>query len=447
MDVPLEVLDQAVSAAHNAVEQAREERHKEGAAPADMRNPLEHERLVSRRDTWRALIAKPNDPIAAALADWVYALTLERVLFPDAARIAAAWHAPSIELLEPAPEKLSPFALRLRFLAERDSKRAKLWAAALAQGVQCISDAEHLAAERRAEAIRLLGADRPHAIELPCDPPEAVKVLAEALLARTGALLERPRGTRWDDVLRGMLARDADADFPARITARWLEGLFHATGLTEGLRPSLFKRPQPLGATSFARALAHFGRAFARAALPSGAPFALALRPFDLRVSRRAALFSALPADAVFLAKTLHLGRDRARNQARKIARALLLSVRAAAVRVLLQDVPRLEAKARAHAWEEQTARAFGDALPGSLAGVMPRLSPSDGCDFLGILASAADRARLIERFDEDWFRNPHAAHALREEQETLQMPARAAQGDMETALAELVRAFEQALR
>jgi hypothetical protein len=38
---------------------------------------------------------------------------------------------------------------------------------------------------------------------------------------------------------------------------------------------------------------------------------------------------------------------------------------------------------------------------------------------------SAADRHQLVERFDEDWFANPRAARALREEHAT--MPARRA--------------------
>lgn len=446
MDFPLDELDRMVKQAQGAMRHAHRRLMREGLACENLPNPLERDHHTSRKDSWLELMELKHNPVAAALADWVYTLTLDRVLFRDMRRVALSLHEPVIELSEPSEEKISFYSLRQRWLSERDPKRARLWAAGLVQGASRISEAEHIFAERRAEAIRLLGAADPLAIEIPCEPSSAAFRLSEALLTRTAEFCERRSESTWDGFIRRSLARDADADFPARITARWLESLFERAGFASGLRLELDTLPASLGAASIVRALAQFGRALARAALPSGAPFSLALPPFDLRPARRAWLFGALPGDKVFLKRALGLGSDRAREQARKIARAMLISLRLWAARVLLRDTLRKEPKARADAWQERSAWALGEAIPGALAGVLPRLSAYDACEFLGMLMSASDRRNFIERFDEDWFHNPKAAHALREEQSLLPPSGRIPEADLQAALSELVRAFEQAL-
>src|SRR5262249_25898498 len=136
----------------------------------------------------------------------------------------------------------------------------------------------------------------------------------------------------------------------------------------------------------------------------------------DLRRARRAALFAGLAADPVFGARALKIGRGRARDQARGVARALLISLRLDAARVLLRGALVLPRRERAARFEEITAAALGVPIPPSLAGVVPRLGPDDPARFAGALLAARDRRALVEGFDEDWFKSPHAAHAIREE-------------------------------
>jgi hypothetical protein len=112
----------------------------------------------------------------------------------------------------------------------------------------------------------------------------------------------------------------------------------------------------------------------------------------------------------------LGLGRDAARDQARGVARSLGLAVRLAAARALFRGLLQLPESARASRFEEITAATLGAPIPPALAGVVPRLAPADATTLLGLLLGALDRRALIERFDEDWFRNPHAARAIREE-------------------------------
>jgi hypothetical protein len=216
-----------------------------------------------------------------------------------------------------------------------------------------------------------------------------------------------------------------------------------------------------LGASSFARALSRFGAALAAASVPPTAPFALAHPPFDLRRARRAALFAGLLADPVFLARALGLGHARAHAQARATARAFLLTLRLDAARALLVHGRRAghpghpllsSVQEGADRFEEATRRALGAPIPGALAGVVPDLDPGAALHVLGALLAAGDRGRLVERFDEDWFRNPRAAVAIREEDSVfpaspgLLAPAelrpRAAAADLEAGLAELLRAL-----
>jgi hypothetical protein len=201
--------------------------------------------------------------------------------------------------------------------------------------------------------------------------------------------------------------------------------------------------PEPIGAISFSRTLACFGRSFAEASTPRSAPFVIARPPFDLRVARRAALFGGLLADPVFGIRVLKLGRDRARSQAREIALASLRWLRLEAARVRLRGALLLPEKGRRGRFEEETARALGRPIPSSLAGVVPRLSPGDATSFLGAVLAASDRRSLVARFDEDWFQNPRAATAIREEQSLVEADPKATREDLDRALRDFIETFE----
>jgi hypothetical protein len=250
----------------------------------------------------------------------------------------------------------------------------------------------------------------------------------------------------WDESIARSLARGATSGWPARLSVRWIEELFRPTGLTDGLSIQLGRLPEPLGASSFARAFADLGRAFAEASAPPSAPFVLARSPFDVRVARRSALFGGLLADPLFGVRALGLGKDRAKTQAREIARAELQQLRIDAARVRLRGALLLPGNARKERFEEETARALGAPLPSSLAGVIPKLGPEDPSRLFGALLSALDRRRLIDRFDEDWFRNPRAAEALRDEEAALPESPRVSVEALEEGLRELVRALESVL-
>jgi hypothetical protein len=457
MELPPILLDREVRRAAALAREAREELARRGTEgtleSAPRRSPLEEERRVSSRSTYLELGEMRDDPLLPGLRAWVLALTLERVLYPDRVRLAAAWHEASVEVEEPERGKMSPRALFDRVLADRAAGRRRAWAEALARGSGKVAEAAAILADRRAEAARRLSEDAAEAMEVLCRPAEegtgsrlrCALGLADRALAGTAAMADlEPRP--WEEVIARSMARGATAGWPARLSARWLEEIFSDTGLMDGLAIRLGKLPEPLGAISFARAFADLGRAFAEASAPPSAPFVMAHPPFDLRVARRSALFGGLLADPLFGARALGLGRDRARAQAREIARGALVWLRLLAMRVKLRGALVLPLKERNDRFEEETARALGAPLPSALLGVVPKLEAGDVTRFFGALLSAVDRRRLVERFDEDWFRNPRAAEALREEQAALPEDARAKEEDLEEGAREIVRSLEGVL-
>lgn len=442
MDIPFEILDREIARASRRSRAANAALERGEAVDHD---PLDDERRVSSRDTFldlaprplpvrepgqpvdHAALLRPSDDHRIALREWVFALTLDRVLWADAQRLAAARRAPAITIdrTDLGRLQLSPRDLLQLVLAEPDPRRRRLLAEVLEPGAFAVQDAARMYTERRAEAARRLPADLDR-LEIPIDPvvvegapmttrAVALTTIAEDTLRATAQLAPHAERT-WDEAVDAGVGRAQAEGWPSRLGSRWLEGLFHATSLTEGLRLDLGPLPRALGASSFARALAAFGAALADADGPRSLPFTMASAPFDLRRARRSALFGSLVADPVFGRRMLGLGRDAARDQARGVARALAVSVRFAASRALFRGLLSLPEGARAGRFEEITASALGAPIPPALAGVVPRLAPADATTFLGLLLGALDRRALVERFDEDWFRNPEAARAIREE-------------------------------
>jgi hypothetical protein len=389
------------------------------APDASRYNVLENHRAVTTRSMWQELGERTKDPILAAARSWVYSLVLERVVWPARVLVADALHAPAIEVPDLELARLSPRTAFDRILTDPESDRRRFYVHGYGRGAGALHDALFVMAERRAEGIRRLGIDDADAYEVPLDPPAALGRLAERVLEVTEQFL--PRGfRRWDEVLAYGLGRDAGEGWPARLSLRWFTELFGTTGLLDGLVLPAIDPPRLLGAVSFVRALALFGRVYAETDVSRSAPFVFIRSPFDLRVARRAALFGSLPIDPVFGVRTLGLGRTRATDQARQIARSLVITLRLDALRVLLRGMVLLSSRVRKERFEELTAKALGVSIPVELAFVLPSLSSEDPTRFLGTLLAVSDRHTLVERFDEDWFRSPHAAHEIRSEQAEL---------------------------
>ena len=439
-ELPPYRLDQRIAQAARALRKAHVDLRGEG--PDKARDPLRSFRDICTRTLYRELCERADDPFLAGARDWVAFLTIERVTWGDAVRAARALHDPRVEIERPERLRASMRTLQQRFRAETSEERRALWGEALALGAPPLADAARILVERRAAAMEQLDRLDREGFEVPSDPPEAAQAVAESVLAMTDDVFDASR--EWTETIGRSLARSADRGWPPRLSLRWIHDLFARTDLAGGLDLDLGPLPETLGGTSFARALAQFGAAFARAALPGGAPFVLANLPYDLREARRAALFGGLAADPCFGVRGLGLTRDRARDQAREMARALVISLRLDAARVLLRSALLLPVRDQAPRFEEISERALGKALPTSLLGVLPRLSAGDATRLFGAVLAARDRRSLIEDFEEDWFRNPRAAEAIRDEQSRLSAEPRVTRACLDEALVFLNRSLRE---
>lgn len=386
-------------------------------------NPLAPFRSVLGKEMVREIEGAPDALLGPALRLHLARLVLARVLWDDEVRVARAWSEASVDLdegtrLPPLPKEIaaaggqvSPKVLLAAVLIDPDDARRRGSAEALRRAArERLRDPVRRHAERRAAAAHQLGVPL-DAIELPAPAP-AIDAAAARLVEETAAFAER--FAPWDRGLAAAMARSAASGWPARLSPRWVLSVLAGTELGRGGSIEGARLPAVLGATSFARGLAAFGEAFGEAAGPRAAPFALARPPVDLRPMRLGALFGLLAGEEVFARRTLDLGRGAARDHARSFARAFGAQARlaAAAVRTRASLLPpRDDLDDR---FCEETARAWGEPLPPELAGVLPRIGEEAPARFAAALLAALDRARLIERFDEDWYRNPRSAEALR---------------------------------
>ena len=103
-------------------------------------------------------------------------------------------------------------------------------------------------------------------------------------------------------------------------------------------------------------------------------------------------------------------------DQQRRLARALLVDLRVAAFRVLLRGLLTRGSRAIDSELPELSDAALGFELPPAVAGVFIRVRPRDSQRFVGALLAASRQEALVQRHDEDWFRNPRAIAELRAE-------------------------------
>lgn len=387
-------------------------------------NPLAPFRAVLGKDTVRAIEDVPDPLLGPALRAHVAKLVLARVLWDDEARVARAWSEPSVTLedgvrLPPLPkeiagagtEDLSPKALLAAVLIDPDDGRRRGVAEALRRAArERLRDPARRYGERRAAAAMQLGVPL-DVVDLP-GPPGAVEAGAGELLRATAPLAER--FAPWDRGLAATTGRAAASGWPAHLSPRWVLSVFAGTELGAGGSIEGARLPAVLGATSFARGLAAFGEAFGHAAAPRSVPFALARPAVDVRPTRLGALLGLLAGDEVFARRTLGLGQGAARDHARAFAHALAASFRLAAAAARTRSAFFPPASDLDDRFCEETSRAWGEPLPPELAGVLPRITEDAPARFAGLLLAALDRAQLVDRLDEDWYRNPRAPESLR---------------------------------
>jgi hypothetical protein len=368
-------------------------------------------RYVTTRTTFAAVSElSESDPLREPFVRWIHRLALTRIAARPIVEAARLRQRAAIELEKPERGVISAKDLVHRALADREPGRRKLWLDALGAAAPAILAAEKLVRESGIEiAVRLGAADASSMVPWDTD---ALSAEARRLLARTHDLASSLFAEKEDlaGLLGDLVARDVPGSWPRVPDARWLFDQFRATPLVEGLTLDLGPTPRSLGASSFARALARFGAAYARVAVLQGGSFVAAADPSDAHPLRRGALFASLVLDPIFLRKKLGMSREAADRIARHLAKPALARARLDAARTLVDF-----ALAGPSEIEETASDALRVRVPREYAGVLPRPDARSAASLAGALLATADRDEMRSRFDEDWFVNPRALAFLRE--------------------------------
>jgi hypothetical protein len=376
---------------------------------------------AAHRETVRALRESGN----AALADRVAALRADRAQ----AEAEERWRAADAAATGRGPDGVAPLAaLELALVRERDPARRRAAAAAAADALAPAASAREAAIEERARARAEVG----------LAPDWRAVVLGDVALGASD--------DAWRDVLPFTVRRElgaAPADGLARADllhvlslSRW-DGLFRAgmlpvalkltlepLGLDLGririddaVRPGKWPGAHAVGARVSFRPrggagdwqdlLAALGAALASGAAPPHA------RDPDLGAAL-AWVLGTLALEPRWLAERADVERRHAKDVLRDLALRRLLALRAdgAALRVAAE----VERGLSGSAWREAHRAALHAATSASWEGV--RASRDGDADRLAACLRGAEegerlRRELVERFDEDWWRNPRTGAHL----------------------------------
>ncbi|MEO8877508.1 MAG: hypothetical protein ABI461_18075 [Polyangiaceae bacterium] len=444
----LVVVDRAVMQARQANEvwERRKTANPERAADAD---PWRIHRKIAGKSVYDLLGARPamahETELVAALRAHVLALILNRVTFET-----------EVALAEKTVEPLGIVDLgRPRLISWREAMRnvigsparfeAAAYLEALAECGPHVASAAREHRARRAEAAHRLGASNVHPGFSPgiAFAQSAARALLDATedVARDAVRSVRKRAEmQYDrasavDVIAIATAREAIYGWPSHLTSRWLEDLFaaHVHGLA--IVPVL--PPAVVGASSFARALEGFGYALGRAIAYASPPFVLADDACASGAHRVGVLFGGLVGTEIFHRRALDLGAEAAAKNARVLSRSLLIEARVRAAHILLGETETPSAAL----FEEVTFRVFGASLSKTLIGAWPLPRNDEPARFTATLEFPSISRSFVERFDEDWFRNPRAFDSLRRA-----LPRLASATTDEAAAVEAARQFSRAM-
>lgn len=419
-------------------------------ASARERSPWAQHRPAAVKSLYDALGEKPPSDhereLVAALRSHVMFLTIARVSAEAETLLAVAANDPAGVVDAGTPTKGSwRTAIENVLAGTRPVSHASM--IALAECAPGVASAAHALAERRLEAAKRLGQPAPDvglspgrdyaraaARTLLDVTQDLADDLARRELARADRSAENPRP---EDTWIVAAGKPAEAGWPSRLRARWLEELFGER--TRGLSLDLELPRFVAGASTFARALEAFGVAFRRAVTRGAVPFVLGDDPVESAAHASGALFGSLASSPVFQRRALGLGPADVEKNARTLGLTALIEARVRAARVLLGiDLPSRPL------FEEVTHRVFRAGLDPRLFGAWPIVRSEDVARFVAVVRAPAELRRIVDRFDDDWFKNPRAFDALRHER--LASPSFESRSDAEAAGSDAAKALGRSL-
>ncbi len=376
----------------------------------DVVSPFEALRHASSRKTVQALVElKPSildRPLRDALAYWVSHLTVERVLFERTKDLGEALLEKKLILREgDRAEEHSLASASHRLLVRPLRAWRDIGKAIVDRAVQLEGQAQEIE-QGRNEAWKQIGIEA--VVERHRVADASLRAFAHTLLEKTESLareLLKKRAKAEDQEFDPYLvARDlaqglrATQGWPQALSSRWMRGLFPHVGNDRGA----FRVHEARNGASFLRAFEKFGEAAVSQAKTT--MFASEISPFDLERKTMGAVFGMLPARATFLRRTLDLGSDAAIEQARELGIALLFELRNRALVLLAHFGEALHMFTEASREETSALYRVSSAL-----GTQAREK------LVGAPFALDFESQLMERFDEDWFKNPRLVTLLRD--------------------------------
>jgi hypothetical protein len=416
--VDLSALDRDVARVAPAVERHRALLGSGDVDGARALDPFRDHRYVAGQTTWRALRdlapAPADAPLRDALSRWVYEGLQARLDKDLAEDDAAAVHAVDARLRPKEENVAKTFAEAWRRVLDApDGARGAIALARAGDLALPVAAARKERRSRRFEIARRLDLAHPEALVAPDaaalvekarDLLDRTELLAKELLRAEQRRAEGP----WTaaHAIHLALAKDAREGWPAKLGARWFDDVFGAIAPRGAPLRSV---PAPLGGASFLRAAEAWGASLRAVGTARSLPFALARDPYPRACHRFGGLMAVALADPVLQKRCLSLPARLAAAQGRSLRAALFFELRARAARLVLAW-PELSDRAL---FEEITTRLFGAPLPAALAGVWPAPRVDEAARMLALLDVPAFARSLVDRFDEDWFRNPKAGAHL----------------------------------
>ena len=364
---------------------------------------------ITERAAFAQLRELPEDlPLRSALLKWAFRLADSRVNAPGSYQLARLWRSDPISLEVPRRIVTTRSAVLLEAL--RESRGRGAWLSALGDQLSGATEWISDIWQRRDELARRAGFS---GATVPIDPVEGMHELTDAWLARTAAMSAEVIPRDPVQSLEAALARDATRGWPARISAQSMAALLGHRCWLDHAQVREPAWPLLIGSTSFVRALDRLGQALARAWAPNDRPFVVGHDPWCLSEFRTGALIASLVVNQNWQQRVLGLSRDQAKAQVRALTRTLLHASRCLCLKLRLRKAALESSRALKSGLVEQMLEVFGFEWPASFAGLLPRLRIDDAQRLLGLWLGLSDQRRLIQTFDEDWYRNPRAIEAL----------------------------------
>ncbi len=388
-------------------------------AGADTIDPYEERRQVAGRSTFVALAPRADDlshdaPMREGLRRWVFAFTLARLGRDKTLELQEAADEDVAIVDRPVSRKISWREAWQEALHATVPGDVEMYLRAAGDAAGTVAPPAREVQEILREAAHRLDVEDRARFETGVST-RTLTTFARALFDATDEISRHALATEQKrregvralpaDYLALAVGRSAGEGWPAKLTRRWLEDL--APPLVQGLALDVGVLPEALGASSFARALFAFGRAVRIAGPSPSLPFALARDPYPVDAERFGLAFASLVTSAPFHRKVLGVGADGAVSQARTGNGMALAHARLTALRWLAPGADRSERDELGH-------RLLGSSPPGDLFAAFPLPRADDAARLLALATTFPFVTALVDRHDDDWFKNPRALADLR---------------------------------